>query len=71
VAYQPLRDCNDGKRQPRFPNCVRRHESAELRDQLRLRHFHNKHNGRHRGQRLRGGKAGLRDDMEFAQIYLI
>jgi hypothetical protein len=71
VVYPPLHDCIDGKRQPRFPNCGRHHENAESRDQLRLRHFHNKHIGRHRARKLPGGKAELRDDMEFAQIYLI
>jgi len=71
VVCLPLRDYSDGKRQPHFPNCVRRHESAGLRDQLRLRHFHNKHIDHHRARKLPGGKAELRDDMEFAQIYLI
>jgi hypothetical protein len=66
-----LHDCSDDKQQPRFPNCGLRHENAELRDQLRLRHFHNKHSAHHRGQKLHGEKVELRDDMEFAQIYLI
>jgi len=71
VVYQPLRDCIDDMQQRRFPNCVRRHESAESRDQLRLRHFHNKHSDHHLAQKLLGEKVELHGDMEFAQIYLI
>jgi len=71
VVYQPLHDCNDDKQQPRSPNCVRRHENVESRDQSRLRHFHNKHNDHHLAQKLLGEKVELHGDMEFAQIYLI
>jgi hypothetical protein len=71
VVYQLWRDCNDDKQPPHFPNCGHRPENAELRDQLKWRHFRNKHSDHHREQKLRAGKVEPRDDMEFVQIYLI
>jgi hypothetical protein len=71
VVYQLWHGYNDGKRPPRSPNCGHRHANEELRDQLKLPHFHSKHNDHHRARKLLGEKVELRDDMEFAQIYLI
>jgi hypothetical protein len=33
AVYQPLSDCTYGKPRQHFPNCVRHHESVELRGQ--------------------------------------
>jgi hypothetical protein len=71
VVYQLWRDYNDDKQPPRFPNYGHPHESEESHDQLRLRHFHNKHSDHHRAQKLLVEKVEPHDDMEFAQIYLI
>jgi hypothetical protein len=70
AAYLPLSDCTCGKQKQRSPNCVRHHESEELRDLSKLLVLRNKHNGHHRAQRWHDVKEELHDDMEFLQIYL-
>jgi hypothetical protein len=61
-------DCICDKRKQRSPNYVHHHDCAELRDQSKLLGLCSKHNDRHREQRVRALRVGLRGDKEFSPI---
>jgi hypothetical protein len=70
-VYQLSNDCNGDKLKLHSPNCDRRHVILELHDRLKLRLLGSKHNVHRHARKLHDVKVGLRDDMEFLQIYLI
>jgi len=70
-VYQLSNDCNGDKLKLHSPNCDRRHVILELHDRLKLQLLGSKHNVHRHARKLHDVKVGLRDDMEFLQIYLI
>jgi hypothetical protein len=69
TAYLPLSDCTYGKQRQRFPSCGHRHDCAESRGRSMLPEQNNKRSDCYHGQKLRGEKVELRDDMGYEQIY--
>jgi hypothetical protein len=66
-----LSDCTYGKHSQRSPKSDRHRDCAEEHGQWMLQSLRNRHNVRHRGQRLRAVKVEQYGDKEFSQIYAI
>jgi CDGSH-type Zn-finger protein len=69
VVYLLSHGCICGMHSQHSPNCDRRHENVESRDQSKLQVLRNKRNDHHHEQKLHDVKVEQCDDMESLQIY--